>query len=225
MFADPPVMAAPPPYRNRLLKELKSLKKAPPDHIVAAPLPSNILEWHFCIFDFPEDSPYRGGLYHGKLLFPKEYPFAPPGIMMITPSGRFATNTRLCLSISDFHPEQWNPSWSVENIIKGLMSFMLETTMTAGSINSSTAEKERLAVSSGITNRKNSTFCELFPEMVTRIEQATPTPAVSSSTRNTSASEIQAQEGGSLLSNAVLLAIVAAFISLVANVLSLHDGV
>lgn len=33
-----------------------------------------------------------------------EYPFKPPAIMMLTPSGRFATGTRLCLSMSDFHP-------------------------------------------------------------------------------------------------------------------------
>lgn len=59
----------------------------------------------------PEDTPYEGikllyicalfrtvivgGFYHGKLIFPKEYPFRPPRIIMITPNGRFQTNTRL----------------------------------------------------------------------------------------------------------------------------------
>lgn len=43
---------------------------------------------------------------------------------MITPSGRFQINTRLCLSISDFHPDTWNPSWTVSTIIMGLISFM-----------------------------------------------------------------------------------------------------
>lgn len=37
-------------------------------------------------------------------LLQPEYPFKPPAIMMLTPSGRFATGTRLCLSMSDFHP-------------------------------------------------------------------------------------------------------------------------
>ena len=66
-----------------------------------------------------------GGYYHGKLVFPKEYPFKPPRIMMITPNGRFQTNTRLCLSISDFHPDTWNPAWSVSTILTGLLSFMV----------------------------------------------------------------------------------------------------
>lgn len=43
---------------------------------------------------------------------------------MITPSGRFQINARLCLSISDFHPDTWNPSWTVSTIIMGLISFM-----------------------------------------------------------------------------------------------------
>ncbi len=66
-----------------------------------------------------------GGFYLGKLVFPKDYPFKPPRIMMITPNGRFQTNTRLCLSISDFHPDTWNPAWSVATILTGLLSFMV----------------------------------------------------------------------------------------------------
>ena len=67
---------------------------------------------------------HLGGYYHGKLVFPADFPFRPPSIYMITPSGRFQTNTRLCLSISDFHPDTWNPSWTVSTILMGLISFM-----------------------------------------------------------------------------------------------------
>ena len=107
-----------------------------------------------------------GGLYHGKLKFPDDFPFKPPAIMMLTPSGkanlfsafecveplapkiappcnaskneflnhsknsissgRFETGRRLCLSMSDFHPESWVPTWSVATILNGVLSFMLE---------------------------------------------------------------------------------------------------
>lgn len=70
-----------------------------------------------------------GGFYHGKLIFPKDYPFRPPRIIMITPNGRFQTNTRLCLSISDFHPDTWNPAWSAATILTGLLSFMVSWSM------------------------------------------------------------------------------------------------
>jgi ubiquitin-conjugating enzyme E2 J2 len=73
----------------------------------------------------PENTPYEGGFYHGKLIFPREFPFKPPSIYMITPNGRFRTNKKLCLSISDFHPDTWNPAWSVSTILTGLLSFMV----------------------------------------------------------------------------------------------------
>ncbi|MCL4134237.1 UNVERIFIED_CONTAM: hypothetical protein GTU68_044799, partial [Idotea baltica] len=119
----------------------------------------------------PEGSPYEGGYYHGRLVFPVDYPFRPPSIYMNTPSGRFKTNTRLCLSISDFHPDTWNPAWSVSTILTGLLSFMLETSPTFGSIETSDFEKKDLARQSLSFNIKNKTFCELFEDIVEEIQE------------------------------------------------------
>ncbi|KAB7495162.1 Ubiquitin-conjugating enzyme E2 J2 [Armadillidium nasatum] len=154
----------------RLKNDYIRLKKDPIPYVTAEPLPSNLLEWHYVV-EGPEDSPYEGGYYHGKLIFPVEYPFRPPSILMMTPSGRFKTNTRLCLSISDFHPDTWNPAWSVSTILTGLLSFMLEKSPTFGSIESSEFEKRDLAVQSLTFNLKNKTFCELFPKTVEEIKE------------------------------------------------------
>ena len=51
---------------SRLRNDYKRLKKDPVPYIVAEPLPSNILEWHYVVTG-PPDSPYSGGLYHGKV--------------------------------------------------------------------------------------------------------------------------------------------------------------
>lgn len=93
---------------SRLRKEYKELKKKPVENIRAAPKETNILEWHYVI-EGPKNSLYEGGWYHGTVTFPKEYPLKPPSIQMLTPNGRFKPHTRLCLSMSDFHPETWNP--------------------------------------------------------------------------------------------------------------------
>ena len=93
---------------SRLRKEYQELKRKPVDNIRAAPKETNILEWHYVI-EGPKGSVYEGGWYHGVVSFPKEYPHKPPSIQMTTPNGRFKPNTRLCLSMSDFHPETWNP--------------------------------------------------------------------------------------------------------------------
>jgi ubiquitin-protein ligase len=91
---------------RRLTKELKSLMKDPirSPTITVSPNEKNILEVHYVI-EGSEKTPFAGGIYHGKLIFPKDYPLKPPSVIMITKNGRFQPNRRLCLSMSDFHPE------------------------------------------------------------------------------------------------------------------------
>ena len=81
-------------------------------------------------------------------MFPSEYPFAPPAIRMHTPSGRFQPSSRLCLSISDFHPRSFNPAWEVSTILIGLLSFMTSEEMTTGSIGATDAERRWYAARS-----------------------------------------------------------------------------
>lgn len=125
---------------KRLTKEYKTITENPPPYITAHPSESNILEWHY-ILEGPPGTPYAGGQYWGTLVFPPDYPFAPPAIRMHTPSGRFQPSTRLCLSISDFHPKSFNPAWEVSTILLGLQSFMTSEEMTTGSLSASEPER------------------------------------------------------------------------------------
>ena len=154
----------------RLKQDLIRLKKDPVPYVLAEPLPSNILEWHYVVTG-PEGSLYEGGCYHGKLVFPPQYPFKPPTIYMITPNGRFKPNTKLCLSISSFHPETWNPAWSASTILTALLSFMLETTPTQGSLETSDTDKRQLAGQSLKFNLEDKIFKELFPDIVAKFSE------------------------------------------------------
>lgn len=165
---------------HRLRKELRSINREPPAHITARPLPSNILNWYF-VLEGPPGSPYVGGRYLGRLSFPQAYPFKPPAVYMLTPQGRFKIDTKLCLSMSDFHPETWNPLWSVSAVLTGLLTFMLLDEDTVGSITTTTEEKRALARASHTYNRKTKLFVELFPEYLTAPRQ----PAASAPVRRT----------------------------------------
>jgi ubiquitin-conjugating enzyme E2 J2 len=129
---------------NRLMREYQGLQVNPPPYIIAHPAENNILEWHY-ILTGPPETPYEGGQYWGTLTFPANYPYAPPAIRMHTPSGRFQPSTRLCLSISDFHPKSFNPAWGVSNILNGVLSFMTSEEMTTGSVRASSQERKVFA--------------------------------------------------------------------------------
>lgn len=149
----------------RLRKEYRTLSREPPPHITARPVPSNILRWLFVI-EGPPGTPYAGGIYVGRLEFPKDYPFHPPTLYMHTPSGRFETGVSVCMSMTSAHVESWNPIWGLSTILSGFLSFMTSDEMTAGAIRSSDADKARLARKTHAFNRKDKTFRELFPEFV-----------------------------------------------------------
>lgn len=152
--------------QKRLTKEYRTISENPPPYIIAKPNEENILEWHYIITG-PDNTPFAEGQYHGILRFPAEYPFKPPSISVITPNGRFACNTRLCLSMSDYHPDTWNPAWSVTTILTGLLSFMTGDEVTTGSINTSENVKKRLAKESKNWNvTDNQRFKKIFPDLV-----------------------------------------------------------
>lgn len=43
----------------------------------------NIFEWHFAIRG-PSETEFEGGIYHGRIQLPPEYPFKPPAFMLLT---------------------------------------------------------------------------------------------------------------------------------------------
>lgn len=151
---------------TRLRREYSNIQSEKIPHIVARPTEKNMLAWHYVLHDLPAETPYNGGVYWGKLVFPKEYPLKPPAIYMLTPSGRFEVNSRLCLSMSDFHPESWNPSWRIESILIGLVSFMLDAAepRTTGGVHTSASRRREFAKASFDFNRGSAEFRDLFPE-------------------------------------------------------------
>lgn len=69
--------------------------------------------------------------------------------MFLTPSGRFETNTKICLSFSAFHPELWQPAWGIRLILEALIAFLPSPADGAiGALDWTSAERKRLALRS-----------------------------------------------------------------------------
>ncbi|KAG4180540.1 hypothetical protein ERO13_A10G171400v2 [Gossypium hirsutum] len=136
------------PAVKRILQEVKEMQSNPSDDFTSLPLEENIFEWQFAIRG-PRDSEFEGGIYHGRIQLPAEYPFKPPSFMLLTPNGRFETQTKICLSISNHHPEHWQPSWSVRTALVALIAFMPTNPNGAlGSLDYKKEERRALAIKS-----------------------------------------------------------------------------
>ena len=92
--------------------------------------------------------------------------------MFLTPSGRFETNTKVCLSFSAYHPELWQPAWGIRLILEALISFLPTPADGAiGALDWSSEERKRLA-------KKSQSFCcpkcgpilKLLPELKPKAE-------------------------------------------------------
>ncbi|KAL6532536.1 Ubiquitin-conjugating enzyme E2 32 [Orobanche gracilis] len=131
------------PAVKRILQEVKEMQSNPSDDFMSLPLEENIFEWQFAIRG-PRDSEFEGGIYHGRIQLPADYPFKPPSFMLLTPNGRFETQTKICLSISNHHPVE-----IVRTALVALIAFMPTSPNGAlGSLDHSKEERRALAIKS-----------------------------------------------------------------------------
>ncbi|KAL0253134.1 hypothetical protein SLS55_010585 [Diplodia seriata] len=138
------------PTIKRILKEASELANhASPDYH-AEPLEDNLFEWHFTLRGPPAPSPYAGGLYHGRIILPAQYPLRPPSFRFVTPTGRFEVNREICLSISGHHEESWQPAWGIRTALVAIRSFMdTDAKGQVGGIDSTDATRRAMARESG----------------------------------------------------------------------------
>ena len=130
------------------VQEVRELQASDADDFLAEAVEDNIFEWHF-VMRGPRDTEFEGGVYHGRIILPNDYPMKPPSFMLLTPNGRFEVNTKICLSISEHHPEHWQPSWSVRTALTALVAFMPTPADGAiGSLDYTQDERRALAAKS-----------------------------------------------------------------------------
>ena len=67
---------------KRLMREAQELAEPTYDYF-AQPLSDNLFEWHFTVRG-PADTDYDGGVYHGRIVLPPDYPMKPPNIIVLT---------------------------------------------------------------------------------------------------------------------------------------------
>jgi ubiquitin-conjugating enzyme E2 J2 len=91
----------------------------------------NIIQPFLVVFGLADE--YES-YYFGKVVCPANYPARSPYITIMMNNGDFEPNEKICLSITDYHPESWNPAWTVTHIVKSCVSFYMQDEETSGSL-------------------------------------------------------------------------------------------
>lgn len=108
---------------KRLKNDYKLLRKSKDPNFEAQPDPNNLLIW-WVLIKGSKDTDYEGGYYLIKIIHDKNYPINPPNFMMMTPSGRYIIEQKICISNTTYHANEWSPSWTIESQIVGFISIM-----------------------------------------------------------------------------------------------------
>eukprot|EP00419_Tripos_fusus_P090128 CAMPEP_0172872576 /NCGR_PEP_ID=MMETSP1075-20121228/92706_1 /TAXON_ID=2916 /ORGANISM="Ceratium fusus, Strain PA161109" /LENGTH=436 /DNA_ID=CAMNT_0013722909 /DNA_START=79 /DNA_END=1392 /DNA_ORIENTATION=+ len=146
----------------RLHRELLLVRTNTPPYIHVS-CDTDLLSWNF-LLEGPPGTLHFGGQYWGQLTILGDYPFLPPLIRIFTPNGRFKTNVWLCRSTLDYHPEGWQPSWTLVGLVAALLALMCEDSFTAEAVHPPPAAEDvrRLARESRAWNRRQLGFVNAF---------------------------------------------------------------
>ena len=68
---------------------------------------------------------------------------------VLQPNGRFEVGKKICLSVTGYHQETWQPSWSIRTVLLAIIGFMPSPGQgTIGSLDYSPEERRALATRS-----------------------------------------------------------------------------
>lgn len=158
---------------RRILRDLSTDKPILLEEgIYLAAETDNLYNIHF-VFPGTKGTKQFGGLFHGMLRLNDNHPFGPPSIYLLTDSGRFTTsayppkrNDRgICTSMSSYHPESWEPTWTLRSIIIGLIAYMGDPKSSGMGLIDDPRQPEYAKES--LTAIKNDSIVQtLFPELI-----------------------------------------------------------
>jgi ubiquitin-conjugating enzyme E2 D/E len=108
---------------KRLQKELLEMEKDAPANCSAGLVNnSDYFNWQATIIG-PTETPYEGGIFYLKILFPTDYPFKSPKITFETRiyHPNINANGAICL---DILKDQWSPALNISKVLLSICSLL-----------------------------------------------------------------------------------------------------
>ncbi len=82
--------------------------------------------WYIKIHSFDGDEgEFTGGEYYAKLTIPDDFPYKPPSFEMLTPNGVYSLGGKVCISVGEFHSQNYLPTLGISGFSGQLLSGMI----------------------------------------------------------------------------------------------------
>jgi ubiquitin-conjugating enzyme E2 D/E len=110
---------------KRIQRELIEIQNDPPANCSAGPEnPADLFRWEGAIFG-PSDSPYAGGMFKLRIIFPTDYPFKCPTVTFVTKIYHPNINSAgiICL---DILKNQWSPALTISKVLLSICSLLTD---------------------------------------------------------------------------------------------------
>ena len=109
---------------KRLQKELLDISKDTPANCSAGLLSNDLFIWQATIIG-PTETPYEGGIFHLKMVFPPDYPFKAPSVAFTTQiyHPNINENGSICL---DILKNEWSPVLTISKLLLSICSLLNE---------------------------------------------------------------------------------------------------
>ena len=150
---------------KRINKEIKKYSQVnfTFENFIIKPKLNDTSIWYFMIYNL-QDTVYSDGIYIGKIILPKEYPFKAPDFVMLSDTGRFIINEKICTTFSSFHNETFSPSWTIETMCRALVSFMINPgeSTDIGYLYSTSQQKKQIALESQTKIKNHEIYKKYF---------------------------------------------------------------
>lgn len=146
--------------RKRIcMRQFKEATKAPSENFKFVMSEQDVGIWYVLIHNFSGNKDeYKGGEYLARLELPDDFPYGPLRFYLLTPNGVYTPNEKVCISIGEFHPGDYQAVLGVDGFCAQLLSGLIGWKELGGGINitlTNTDVKRKYASESIAYNAKN----------------------------------------------------------------------
>lgn len=106
--------------------QYKKAIREPSEHLKFHMCEDDVMKWYIILHNFAgDDGEYTGGEYLVRVELPKDFPFNPPSFYFMTPNGLYGLETKVCVSIGEYHKENYRATLGVDGFCKQLVSGLI----------------------------------------------------------------------------------------------------